>query len=139
MEDRGWLLRAFEILAALRISTNRRCGLCCNDRFVCELDGVFRSRYGAPLQNKRKFDPLPLNTEMLDETASELDLINNADLIKHQDYIWIFCTYWANDWHSHLAMRTVERRIKRFLIDSTKDSHEKRPFVGHRIKLEFDE
>jgi len=76
---------------------------------------------------------------MLEEIASELDLINNTDLIKHQHYIWIFCTYWGNDWHRHLAIRTVERKIKRFLIDSTKDSHEKRPFVGHRIKLEFDE
>ena len=139
MEERGWLLRAFESLAALRISTNRSCGLCCNDKFLCEIDGVLRSRYGVPLQLKRKFDPLPLNTEMLDEIASELDLVSNTDLIKHQDYIWIFCTYWANDWQSHLVMRSVERRIKRFLLDSTKSSHDGGPSINQRIKLEFDE
>ena len=64
MEDRGWLLRAFETLAALKISTNRRCGLCCSDSFVCELDGVFRSRYGAPFQLNRLLKN-PLATALL--------------------------------------------------------------------------
>lgn len=118
MGDHGWLLRFLRMALEQRIPINLSCGICCNDDFLRALDGLFRSKFSAPTSGKKILDLLPLNTEMLEVLASELEIIDNADLIIHQGYIRTILRYLEIEGDRPLSMRKVQRKIQDSLSDN---------------------
>ena len=114
----GWLLRFFRMASEQRIPINLSCGICCNDDFLRTLDGLFRSKFSAPTSRKRTLDLLPLNTEMLEMLASELEIIDNTDVIIHQDYIRTTLRYLEIESDRPLSIRKIQRKIQDVLRDN---------------------
>ena len=122
MGDHGWLLRFLRIASEQRIPINLSCGICCNDVFLRALDDLFRNKFSAPISCKKTLDLLPLNTEMLEVLASELELIDNTDLIIHQGYIRTTLRYLEIESDRPLSIRKIQRKIQDVLRDNCKST-----------------
>ena len=116
--DHGWLLRFLRMASEQGIPINLSCGICCNDDFLRALDGLFRSKFSAATSGKKILDLLTLNTEMWEVLASELEIIDNADLIIHQGYIRTILRYLEIEGDRPLSMRKVQRKIQDSLSDN---------------------
>ena len=116
--DNGWLLGFFRMASEQGIPINLSCGICCNDDFLRAMDGLFRSKFLAPTSRKKTLDLLPLNTEMLEVLASELELIDKTDLIIHQDYIRTTLRYLEIESDRPLSIRKIQRKIQDVLRDN---------------------
>ena len=120
--DHGWLLRFLRMASEQGIPINLSCGICCNDDFLRALDDLFRSKFSAPTSRKQTLDLLPLNKEMLEMLASELELIGSADLIIHQGYIRTALRYLEIESERPLSIRKVQRKIQDVLRDNCKST-----------------
>jgi len=116
--DHGWLLRFLRMASEQGIPINLSCGICCNDDFLRALDDLFRSKFSAPTSRKKTLDLLPLNKEMLEMLASELELIGSADLIVHQGYIRTALRYLEIESERPLSIRKVQHKIQDVLRDN---------------------
>ena len=137
--DNGWLLGFFRMASEQEIPINLSCGICCNDDFLRAMDGLFRSKFLAPTSRKKTLDLLPLNTEMLEVLASELELIDKTDLIIHQDYIRTTLRYLEIESDRPLSIRKIQRKIQDVLRDNCMSTSKNGGSVRQRTKLEFDE